>query len=381
MSQPPQVALRIGMTNDYLRDIITGVVDYARGADWVWAEQPWQRRLTGTPFAESCQGAIISWQNYEDIAQAMERGIAVVCVTGSKPSEPVPRVIPDNDQIGRRGARYLLDKGLRTLAYVGEGIVHWSAVRQTGFVRMAAEAGAACHVRPRAICDGMPPLGRWLSALPGPVGLMAGNDVVATACIDACRREGLRVPEDVAILGVDNNPLICEFSDPTLSSIDPRPRRIGYEAAAVLDRLLHGESVDRSDQLVEPGQVVERGSTDTLAVADRLLSDAIRQVRTGASAGKSLKEILAGIPMSRSSLERGFKDVLGRTPGAELRRVRLENARMLLRETDLSIKHIASQSGFSTQRHLSDAFQAAYAQRPSQYRAAVRAAPVVDDKP
>jgi LacI family transcriptional regulator len=206
----------------------------------------------------------------------------------------------------------------------------------------------------------------------GPVGLLAGNDSTAASCLQLCQEANLRVPEDVAILGVDNSPLVCDFAHPTISSVDPRPRRVGYEAAALLDRLLHGETAPQSDQLVEPGQVVERGSTDMLAMADRTLGEAIRAVRAGALDGRGLKEILAPIPMSRSSIERGFKEALGRTPGAELRRVRLEKARTLLRETDLPIKQIASRCGFSTQRQLSDAFLQELGQRPTDYRTSHR---------
>ncbi len=372
MPEPPHIVLRIGFTTDYLREVITGVVDFSRGSDWIYAEQPWRRRLTGTPFPKRCDGAIISWQNYEDIEAAVDRGIRVVCVTGARASEPAPRVIPDNVEIGRRAGEYLLGKGFKTLAYVGEGNVHWSALRAEGFCQAAKAAGAACYSRTRATGDQLPALNEWLSDMDGPVGLLAGNDSVAVQCLQLCRNATLRVPEDVAILGVDNSPLICEFARPTISSVDPRPRRVGYEAAALLDRLLQGEPAPQSDQIVEPGQIIERGSTDMLAMADRTLGEAIRAVRTGALDGRGLKEILAKIPMSRSSIERGFKETLGRTPGAELRRVHLENARTLLRETDLPIKQIASRCGFSTQRHLSDAFHQELGQRPTDYRTSHR---------
>jgi LacI family transcriptional regulator len=372
MPDSPYIALRIGFTADYLREAITGVVDYSRGSDWIYAEQPWHRRLTGTSFPDRCDGAIISWQNYEDIETALDRGLSVVCVTGAKPCEPVPRVIPDNVEIGRRAGEYLLGKGFKTLAYVGEGNVHWSALRTEGFCQAAQTAGATCFTRTRATEEHLPPLEEWLREMDGPVGLLAGNDSTAASCLQLCQEANLRVPEDVAILGVDNSPLVCDFAHPTISSVDPRPRRVGYEAAALLDRLLHGETAPQSDQLVEPGQVVERGSTDMLAMADRTLGEAIRAVRAGALDGRGLKEILAPIPMSRSSIERGFKEALGRTPGAELRRVRLEKARTLLRETDLPIKQIASRCGFSTQRHLSDAFLQELGQRPTDYRTSHR---------
>jgi LacI family transcriptional regulator len=371
MPDSPHIVLRIGVTTDYLRDVITGVVDYSRGSDWVYSEEPWRRKLTGTPFPDRCDGVIVSWQNYEDIEQACRRGLAVVCVTGAKTSEPVPRVIPDNVEIGRRAAEYLLGKGFRTLGYVGEGNVHWSALREEGFRAAARAGGAECFTRTHARKDDLPPLYEWLKSMDGPVGLLGGNDSVAVNCLHLCRDAQLRVPEDVAILGVDDDPLICEFARPTLSSVDPRPRRVGYEAAALLDRLLHGQAAPKGDQLVEPGQVIERGSTDMLAMADRTLAEAIRAVRAGALSGQCLKEILAEIPMSRSSIERGFKDTLGRTPGAELRRVRLASARTLLRETDLPIKRIAGRCGFSTQRHLSDAFVQEFAQRPTDYRASL----------
>ena len=162
MSVLPRIALRVGVATDYLREIITGVLDYARGTNRLWAERPWHRRLTGTPLPDGCDGVIVSWQNYDDIEQALQRHIRVVCVTSAKPSEPVPRVIPDNVEIGRTACRYLLSKGFKSLAYVGSGGVHWSHQREMGFAEAAAQAGVDCWTRPSLHIDTGPELAEWL---------------------------------------------------------------------------------------------------------------------------------------------------------------------------------------------------------------------------
>jgi LacI family transcriptional regulator len=275
-------------------------------------------------------------------------------------------VVPDNLEIGRRAALHLLDRGLRRFAYCGYAGNYWSTQRRNGFEQVLREAGRTCDVF-EAGDNCQPALADWLSGLKTPVGVLGGNDVRAVDVIHAAAGLGLRVPQHVVVLGVDNSELICDFMNPTLSSVDSRPARIGYEAAALLDRILGGDTAP-AETRIEPAGVIARQSTDMLAVADPLVAEAVRRVRAGATTGAPLDALLAEIPMSRSTIERRFKETIGRTPGAEVRRIRVERARQLLLETSLPLKQVARRSGFSTARHMSEAFRRDLDARPTDYR-------------
>src|SRR3954447_13908646 len=158
-------------------------------------------------------------------------------------------------------------------------------------------------------------IGQWLLTLPRPVGVMGAYDIRARHVLDACRRVGLPVPDQVAVVGVDNDEFLCSLTDPPLSSVAPDTRRTGYEAAALLDRLMSGRERRRGQAIfVEPLGVVTRRSTDVLAVGDGDISAAVQFIREHACEGIAVKDVLAEVPLSRRVLEDRFRKLLGRTP-------------------------------------------------------------------
>ena len=191
--------------------------------------------------------------------------------------------------------------------------------------------------------------------------------------VDGCRRIGVSVPDDVAVVGVDNDDLLCSLSDPPLSSVVPDTHRTGYEAAGILDRMMAGESLDSGLTLIAPKGIVTRQSSDVLATADADVSAAVRFIRDHACDGIKVEDVLRVVPVSRRILESRFKKMLGHTPHEEILRMQLHRVRELLEETDLPLATIANRAGFKYVEYLSVVFKRQYGMPPSQFRVKHRA--------
>jgi LacI family transcriptional regulator len=208
-----------------------------------------------------------------------------------------------------------------------------------------------------------------MQQLPKPVGIMTCHDDRGQQVLDACRRADLSVPDEVAVLGVDNDPSLCNLCTPPLSSIDVNPARIGYEAAALAARLMEGESAPTEPVLLGPPRgIAGRRSTDTLWVEDQDVAAVIRYIRENACEGISVRDVLNHAPNSPSALERRLKKVLGRTIKAEISRVRLARAKLLLSETELPISKIAMKCGFSEPKYFSEVFRQVFSMKATEYR-------------
>jgi LacI family transcriptional regulator len=208
----------------------------------------------------------------------------------------------------------------------------------------------------------------WLQSLPKPVGLMACNDLRAHQVLMACDENDLAVPEEVAVIGVDNDEAICGLSRPPLSSIDQNAEEVGYQAAALLDRLMQGGAPPQEKLIVEPSSVVARQSTDVVAVADADVAAALHHIREHACDGLSVNELLASVAMSRRTLERRFASLLGRSPKDEIARVQVGHVKRLLTMTDYPLAKIAQLTGFGYVESMCVLFKNMVGQTPGQYR-------------
>ncbi len=200
-------------------------------------------------------------------------------------------------------------------------------------------------------------LERWLKSLRRPLAIMACNDVRAQHVLDAARSLGIAVPEELAVVGVDDDYPLCDLCDPPLSSVVPNAQRIGYEAAHLLDRLMSGERSEPSETLIEPLGVVTRQSTDVLAIDDPGTAAALRHIREHACGGLKMQELLRHVAISRPVLERRFRKFLDRSPQAEIRRVQIARSKQLLAETELPLKAIAGMTGFKHPEYLNVMFK------------------------
>ena len=226
---------------------------------------------------------------------------------------------------------------------------------------MPADRATAWAAEQRAIL-------RWVNELPKPVGIFACYDNRGQQVLEACRAAGKCVPDDVAVVGVDNDPVRCGLSDPPLSSVIPDTRRVGYQAAELLDAMMSGRRVKPTPYLIAPLGVVTRKSTDALAIDDADVSAAARFIRDHACEPIGVKHVLRTVPISRRALERRFLGALGRTPHQEILRCRIDKARLLLSTTDLPIKAIAQRVGVGNAEYLSVIFKRIVGSTPASFR-------------
>ena len=285
---------------------------------------------------------------------------------------------PDNRAVSKLAVEHLLDRGLRHFGFCGirPQVNRFLDARCEHFTRLVQPDGHTCSVfqsrrrSPQTVVweQEQDEIANWLRTLPRPVGVMTCDDDRGQQVVDACLRAGLRVPDDVAVIGVDNDEPICRLSSPPLTSVDVNAARIGYEAAALLDRMIAGEKRPRQVIELPPRGVVARASTDLLAVDDLHVGAALRFIREHACDPINVEQVLSQIPISRSTLERRFKQLLNRTPKVEILRVQLDRAKQLLSDSDLSLPMVADRSGFGSLSHFCEVFHRKVGRTPPGYR-------------
>ena len=381
----PQVALVIETSKGFGRGILRGITRYVheRGPWSIYIDErglddpapPWLRGWKG-------DGIILRTSNPRTLAQ-VRKSTAKLVYLGEHRPDGVPMVCLDQTSVARLAAEHLLDQRLQHFGYVGIAGRRWVNWRRDAFVDRLAEAGAKTEVFEFLVPQGsrsswerqQGDLAHWLTALPKPVGVLACYDVMGLRVLDACRQADLAVPEQVAVLGVDNDDLLCELADPPLSSVAPDLERLGYEAAALLDQLMAGGPPPPTRLLVGPLGVVRRQSSDVVAVSDADLAVALRLIREQACNGIDVDDLARQSGLSRRALERRFQKYVEHSPHAEILRIRIERAKQLLRETDLGLKAIAARSGFQHASYLAAVFRESTGHTPGEYRKLQKAPP------
>ena len=286
----------------------------------------------------------------------------------------VSEIRPDSHKAGRLAAEHLLERGFRYFAFFGYPSENWSRRRKEGFSERIQEAGFRCDVfQPwRSIRllwrRELTAVTAWLESLPKPVGVLACNDVLGRQLIEVCALDGLRVPHDIAVVGIDEDHLLSEFSNPPLSSVALNAERGGYEAAELLSKLMSGRVKQQQLILVEPLGVVARSSTDIIAVEDQEVASALMYIRDNSRRPIGVHEVVKHSAISRRALEIRFHRNLGRSIRAEIQQVRLNWAKQLLTETNLPLGKVANHTGFSSLSYLSKVFHRAVGMTLAQYR-------------
>jgi LacI family transcriptional regulator len=208
-----------------------------------------------------------------------------------------------------------------------------------------------------------------LSSLPSPTGLLCAYDIQAQVVLDTCRNIGLSVPEQLAVIGVDNDPLLCDLSHPSLTSVAPDARGAGFHAAEMLDALMHGRSKLRNtSSLMKPLGIVQRQSTDITAVSDSRIATAIRFIRDHACDGINVEDVLTHVHLSRRTLESQFVQATGKTPHDMIATIRTDRVQRLLQQSDLSLDEIAKHAGFVHTEYMSVVFKKRFGVSPGKYR-------------
>ena len=382
MAKTLQVALICNVSRPYDRRIIAGIARYVREAgNWsLYAEEDPVQKLPDLPTWQG-DGIIADFDDRRVAAALRGVTIPVVGIGGGRgwydPASKTPYFLTDNTGIARLAAEHLLNCGFRNFAYCGYPATRvniWSAERGRIFKETIEAAGFPCgvytgrHSTARRWEDLQGGLSEWLGSLELPLGLMACNDARARHVLEACRRIGARVPDDVAVLGVDNDEIMCELSRPPLTSVEQGTMRMGYEAAVLLDKLMSGGNARKTEYLIAPDGLVRRQSTDILAVTDPQLARALRFIREHACEGIQLRDVLQQVDVSCSTLAKRFRTALGRTIHAEIQRVQIERAKDLLGTTGLPIKDVARNCGFSFLQYMTTVFRRSTGYTPAEYR-------------
>jgi LacI family transcriptional regulator len=375
----PRIGLLVGTWSEYGRGIVEGIWQYAQQhGPWLLEMDPSEAdERTELPPGWSGDGMIGSIQTRRLERKLQDLGIPVVNVSGSRRvSDHFPRVTSDAEAVVRMAVDHLREKGLRNPAFCGEPhrpfIDFWSdayrrvmaetgkeAVLYTPSKKIGPESGLEAKQRDRQ---------RWLKSLPKPTGVIGWATGLCRHLAMACAEGGLRVPEDIAIISLETEDLLGRVIHPPLSGVDIPVRQIGYEAAAQLDRLLRGEPPTARETRLAPLGVTTRQSTDLVACEDVAVQQAMRFIRDHAHEGINVKSVLKAVPMARRSLERRFKEIIGRSPADEIRRTKIERARTLLDSTDIPIPDIAATCGFSYVEHMIPIFRKHFGNTPARYR-------------
>ncbi len=371
-----RVMLMMGRSLGYTRSVLRGVRDYAR------SRPHWCLRVaepTESPARTVRQwkpNGVIGFFNTPELLKQID-GVEMpaVSVSGALIDSRLPRVGVDNALIGRRVAQYFLDRGYQNFGFVGNPL-RYSMDRQQNFVQTLQAAGFKASIH-----NGAAPtsadiewssqnaqLGKWLRALPKPAAVMTVNDLAGMHLLEAARIEHVMVPEQISIVGVDNDDLLCELADTPLSSVSLPTRRLGYEAAGVLDRLLDGKPPPQAPILLPPVEVVTRRSSDMTAIADAEVATALRFIHANAADAIGVEDVTRAVAVSRRTLESRFRKVLGRSPLAEIRRSRLERVKDLLANTEVSMPVIAQRCGFNNPERLAVVFHEQVGMTSTAYR-------------
>lgn len=378
----PRVILLIESSRGSGRALLRGIANYAHHhGPWSFYWEPGGLEKAW-PALKQIEADGIILRDVKKVDEALASGLPAI-VVGHQQSE-IPglvNVVTDSEAIGRMGAEHLLQCGFKHFAFCGysdtplERTV-WSEVRSKFFAVRIREAGfsATTTYALSNRAGGWPQeraaLAEWLESLPKPVGLMACNDDCGQKVVEACKLADLRVPDQVGVIGADNDEVVCGLSDPPLSSVAINFERAGYDAARALDKLMRGAQVVHSRIIAEAPHIITRRSTDFVATDEPHLTRALQFVRDRARGGVSVDEVARAAGLSRRALEKRFRGFLGRSILEEIRRVRTDHIARMLLETELPVAAIAGMLGFADAHHFARYFRSAKQMSPLRYRSA-----------
>lgn len=376
----PHVALLVETARTYGRGLLRGVRRYmsTHGPWSVYLElraldsrtPPWLKHWKGD--------GIITRTGSQAMADAIAAtGAPTVELRATRLTHKFPFVGVDNRVIGEMVTQHLQERGFRRFAIYGIENEDYFEERCKNFVAAVEAAGFPCEIYRQPGHRELPAhwerqqqhVAEWIAGLEKPVGVMACTDQLGFWFLDACKRAKASVPEEVAVVGCENDESLSTMSIPPLSSVQFNAERTGYEAASLLDRMMAGEAAPAGHTLIPPLGIVARQSSDIVAVEDKEIADALRFIRENAPRGLTVENVLQAIPMSRAVLDQRMREAIGRTAKAEMLRVQLDHVKRLLAETDLSLSQIADRSGFRHPQYMAELFKKKCGKTPGQYRA------------
>ncbi len=374
----PRVALLIETTRTYTREMLAGVRRYvAESGPWSTfielraldsSPPPWLKNWDG-------DGILTRTFNAEMNRAVAATGLPAVELRTTSLPHDRPFVGMDNGLIGQAVAEHFLNRGYRHFAVYGLSSESFFVQRTQNFIRRLARGGFGCAELPASESDRpkdwektQARLIAQLRALPKPAGVFAANDQLGVHLLDACLRAGLAVPEEIAVVGCENEETLCALATPPLTSVQMDGARVGYEAARLLDQWMRGGKPEQSALLMPPRGIITRESSDDLVITDPLIARACRLIRERVAEGLDVDDLCRALNASRSTLERRMKAALDRTPKEEIQRIRFREVERLLRDSDLTLEVIAEKTGFAHASYFQTAFRERHGVTPGAWR-------------
>ncbi|MHC4074952.1 MAG: XylR family transcriptional regulator [Planctomycetota bacterium] len=371
-----KIAILFDTSNGHDRALLRGITKYSR-IHGPWALHKWsaEKPIKLSQLEKWGADGVIMRESRKNTKLLSADIPIVVSPFAQKEIEGVGNILGDSEAIGKTGAEHLLERGLQNFAFCGTEELPWSCLRGESFKARILKAGFKTHFyeQPKSKLmhsweNEQKIMADWLKSLPKPVGILACNDERAQQAIEACNISGILVPDCVAVLGINNDQLLCELSDPPLSSIALSAEQAGYEAAKMLHNILTGKKTDKKTIIIKPLYVVTRQSSDILEIQDSELSAALQYIHQHYKVPVQVNDVADAVGVSRRVLEKRFRKYLGRSLHDEIRRVRIEHISWLLLETDLSVTRIAYTLGFSCPETFSSFFKRGKGISPLNYR-------------
>ena len=385
----PRVALVVETSRSYGRDLLRGVALFARTqGDWALLHQ---EMTIDAAFPEWLHAArvdgVIARVDTHTVEPLRNLEVPIVDVRCRLQVPGIPQVETDDRAVARLAFDHLWDRGFRKFAFCGFQFAHFSNARLQFFRQLVADANcplsiyetpsqqnaSLTSIEQAALVDEQP-ISTWLASLEPPTGLFVCNDIRGQQILNACQALEIAVPDDLGVIGVDDDDAICPLSDPPLSSVRPNAQRIGFRAAEVLQGIMRGVSPAADVEYVPPVTVVQRLSTEVDAVEDRELARVCRFIRQYACDGINVQDVASFTTYSRRQLERRFRELLGRTPHAEITAVQLAKVKQLLSETTMTLEQITPLAGYSHKERLSTVFKRETGETPGAFRRRLLAA-------
>ena len=382
MIKVPKVILLIETSREYGRNLLRGIASYSylHGPWTMERETPFyiksdHRKKTSTDPSQWLADGIIM-REPQNVEEILAKNIPTIFasylnehITGTS------RIITDDAAIGRMGVEHFRERGFRYYAYMGFDDMYWSRNRCVSFQKNVLETDGQVHVfqqpknkNERLWINEQFLVADWLKSLPKPLGLMACNDDRGQQVLAACRLADLKVPDEVAVLGVDNDEFVCNLSNPPLSSIALNTEKAGFQAAQLLDKLMAREKIPPQKINVSPTHVETRQSSDVLAIEDREVADAVRFIREHARQLIQVEDVADAVALSRRILYDRFQKILGCSVHEEIARIRVEQICRMLESTQISMLQIARSLGYDSDKHLARYFRRQKGISPLEYR-------------
>lgn len=383
--RPPRVILLINTDRAFERGLMHGIARYAciHGPWEFYRQTPFYRQ---SQEGENILARIKNWKadgvimrENKLMKDILALGLPTIVSPFSTTDINAHLVLAENESIGYEGAKHLLSKGFQYFGFCGFDDQYWSMERGKAFTEKITTAGKtwSWYQSPISLKDRLwenEPfhMAKWLKTLEKPVAIMAATDERAQQIMEATRIAGFSVPEEISILGVDNDELICELSAPSLSSVDINPEHGGYSAADLLHQSMQGNKIAKRNKCIRPRYVVTRHSTDIFAVPDQQLQKALHFINNHTHQRLTVDQVVAATTISRRRLEERFRQYLHKSVLAEIKRNKIERIKRMLSQTSLSISEIAFELGFQSIQNVSRYFKTETGLTPQQYRKQIR---------